>query len=330
MIRPIVTLCALLAAAPVTHAASREVAGVWTAAVSEKRTDRLQFSLQTAKHGQNGTSFDRSEFSGLAAAQVGSSARIPVQFELRREAGTIVFEGTFRAGKGAGEFKFVPNRDFPRKLEALGVQFVDKGGEGVERGLFALAIFDVTTDFIRSLQAIGYSVPLEKYEAFRIFDVDPEYVHDMAAVGFAHLSADKLVETRIHGASPEYIREMRAAGNDLTLDEYIQSRIFQVTPEFAEEMSRAGYPDMDHDTLVQFRIHGVTPEFVRDLRELGYTRLPAEKLVEMRIHGVTPEFIRRVAAAGYRKVPIDKLVQMRIFDIEPEMVKALDDASGKD
>ena len=328
MIRPIVTLCALLAAAPVTHAASREVAGVWTAAVSEKRTDRLQFSLQTAKHGQNGTSFDRSEFSGLAAAQVGSSARVPVQFELRREAGTIVFEGTFRAGKGAGEFTFVPNRDFPRKLEALGVQFVDKGGEGVERGLFALAIFDVTTDFIRSLQAIGYSVPLEKYEAFRIFDVDPEYVHDMAAVGFAHLSADKLVETRIHGATPDYIREMRRSGDDLPLDKYIESRIFQITPEFASEMARAGYPNLGRDVLVQFKIHGVTTDFINDLKQLGYTRIPAQKLVEMRIHGVTPEYIRRLETAGYKHVPIDKMVQMRIFDIQPEMIRALDDAKG--
>lgn len=329
MLRPIVTLCALLAVLPASRADSRDLGGTWTASVSEDQPERLSFSLRTGRNEQNGSPFDRSEFSGLTSAQVMSSTRVPVEFELRREAGTIAFEGTFREGQGAGEFAFGPNRAFPGRLRSLGVGFDAKRGEE-DHELFMLAVFDVTTEFIRSMQDIGYSVPLEKYVEFRIFDVNPAYVRELAAAGFAHLSADKLIETRIHGATPEYIRQMREAGNDLTLDEYIQSRIFQVTPEFAAEMSRAGYPDLDHDTLVQFRIHGVTTQFIRELRELGYSRLPAQRLVEMRIHGVTPEFIRRVAAAGYHNVPVEKLVQMRIFDIEPEMVRALDDAPRRD
>lgn len=329
MIRTLVASCALLAAASVIPAQARELVGQWVASVPEKRPERLQFWLNFASNGNHGMQFDRSVFSGLTEAQIGSAARVPVQFELRREAGTLAFEGTFRNGNGAGEFTFAPNADYADRLRSLGVEFAPKKRDEAHE-LFALAIFDVSTRFIRSMQEIGYREPLETYQQFRIFDVDPEYVRELAKVGFRDLSAAKLVETRIHGATPEYIREMRAAGNDLTLDEHIQSRIFQVSPEFAAEMARAGYPDADHDMLVQFRIHGVTPGFVQELRELGYSRVPAQKLVEMRIHGVTPEFIRRVEAAGYRKVPIDKLVQMRIFDIEPEMVRALDDASKRD
>ncbi len=326
MSRFIVALCLVLAATPVARAESGRIVGAWTASVSEDRSDQLSFSLQMGRTQHNGSTFDRSEFSGLSAAQVGSTTQVPAQFELRREAGTIAFEGTFRDGQGAGEFTFVPNREFPKQLRSLGVKFEAKSGSE-EHELFNLAIFDVSSPFIRSMQSVGYTVPLEQYEEFRIFRVDPAYVRDMAAVGFDKLSAEKLVETRIHGASPEYIKQMRAAGNDLTLDEYIQSRIFRVTPEFAGEMGRLGYPDLDHDTLVQFRIHDVSAEFIRQLRELGYSHVPAEQLVEMRIHGVTPEFIRRVAAAGYHKVPVEKLVQMRIFGIEPEMVRALDEAA---
>jgi hypothetical protein len=327
MIRILVASCALLVAASVAPAQSRELVGDWTAWVSEKHPERIQFSLRLGPSENSGDQFDRSEFYGLTSAQTGSPTRVPVQFELRREAGTIAFEGTFRSGHGAGEFTFVANREFASSLHSLGVEFAPKRGND-EQELFTLAIFDVSTDFIRSMQKIGYNVPLELYEQFRIFSVDPDYVHEMATMGFGRLTAEKLVETRIHGATPEYIREMRAAGNDLSLDEYIQSRIFQISPEFAAEMEHAGYSNLSHDMLVQFRIHGVTTEFVQQLRDLGYSRVPAGKLVEMRIHGVTPEFIRRVAAAGYRKVPIDKLVQMRIFDIDPEMVRALDD-SGK-
>jgi predicted metallopeptidase len=327
MLRPIVALC-LLVAASTGWADSGEIAGVWTAVVAEKHPDQLQFFLQTGNHDQNGFRFDRSALTGLTAAQVASEKRSPVQFELRREAGTIAFDGAFHNERGAGDFTFTPNRDFPKSLRAMGLEFEPKHGDE-DRELLNLTMFDVSVAFIRSMQAIGYRVDLEKYVAFRIFDVNPAYVREMAAVGFDHLSADKLVETRIHGATPEYIREMRSHGEDLTLDKYIESRIFEVTPEFAQEMSRAGYSNLDRDMLVQFRIHGVTVPFIRELRELGYSHIPAQKLVEMRIHGVTPEFIRRVAKAGYHNVPIDKLVQMRIFDIDPEMVKALDDGDRR-
>jgi len=318
-----VALClmALATSVPTAGAAARGIEGSWTAERSEKRPDALQFSLSTGKHTQNGSSYDRGDFEGLTAEQVQSHTSLPVQFELVREAGTVAFEGTFRDGHGAGQFAFVSNPDYVKALGRLGVQ-LEKSDR--EEQLFTLALLDVSTAFIRSMQAIGYDVDLDKYTEFRIFAVDPDYVHEMAKLGFDHLSADKLVETLIHGATPEYIRQMRAAGEDLPLDKYIESRIFQVTPEFSAEMARAGYPDLDRDMLVQFRIHGVTTGFIEELRTLGYSRVPSEKLVEMRIHGVTPEFIRRLDAAGYHKVPIDKMVQMRIFDIDPEMVKALD------
>jgi hypothetical protein len=325
MIQIVLTLCLLFfAPAPEASAGSRETSGTWTASRKDDGSERLQFQLDTDGNGNIGTNFERSDFTGLSAAEVGSASRVPVRFELRREAGTITFEGTFRAGRGTGEYSFVPNLEFGKQLHRLDLDFPDEPGDEASE-LFHLAMFDVSTEFVRSMRDIGYRVSLDKYVSFRIFRVDPAYVRAMDAVGFRKLSADKLVETRIHGATPEYIRDMRAHGDDLTLDEYIQSRIFRVTPEFAEEMREAGYRDLDHDQLVQFKIHGVTPEFVKSLRKFGYTNVSADDLVAMRIHGVTPEFIRRVEAAGYKHVPIEKLVQMRIFDIDPEMVGALDD-----
>jgi hypothetical protein len=320
----LLALCVLFGLSLAGSAEPRGTAGTWTASMKENGSERLQLSMKTDRDGNMGMGFDRSDFTGLTAEQVGSATRVPVQFEMRREAGTITFEGTFDDGHGAGRYTFVPNPDYPRMLERLGIEFEAKRGEEA-REMLSLVLFDVSTSFIRSMQAIGYKEPLQQYVAFRIFKVDPEYVGAMSAVGFGDLSADELVATRVHNVSPEYIQRMRAAGNDFTLDQYIQSRIFEVTPEFAAEMSRIGYPDLQHDTLVQFRIHGVSADFVRKLRQLGYSNVEPQQLVAMRIHGVTPEFIRRVAAAGYHKVPVEKLVQMRIFDIDPEMVEALDE-----
>jgi len=315
-------LALLVASAPVASADPHATTGSWTA-VAENRDDHFEFSMQFGRHENSGNRFKISDFSGLTAAQVHSATSQSVTFELRREAGTIAYEGLFKNGEGAGTFTFTPNEDYPEALRRLGVE-----APSDDERLLTLAIFDVSSSFIRSMQAIDYDVPLDKYVEFRIFSVDPAYVRDMASVGFGRLSADKLVETRIQGATPDYIREMRRSGKDLPLDKYIESRIFQVTPEFAAEMGRAGYPNLDHDMLVQFRIQGVTTGFIDDLKQLGYTHIPAEKLVEMRIHGVTPEYIRRLETAGYKHVPIDKMVQMRIFDIQPEMIRALDDAKG--
>ena len=331
MIRRILAV-GLLAAVPLIARAGTgptigPITGSWTASLDEEHADQLQFSMRTSRHDNNGTRYRIEDFTGLTAGQVRSRSAGDVRFEMRREAGTITYEGSFRGGLGAGTFTFDANEDFAKTLDRLGLP-LGAGDADSRHQLFELTIFDVSSSFIRSLQAIGYNVSLEKYVSFRIFGVDPAYVRDMASVGFDHLTADKLVETRIHGATPEYIREMRRSGEDLPLDKYIESRIFQVTPEFAAEMGRAGYPNLGRDMLVQFKIQGVTPDFIAELKALGYTRIPAAKLVEMRIHGVTPEFIHRLESAGYKHVPIDKMVQMRIFDIQPEMIRALDDAKG--
>jgi hypothetical protein len=328
MTRRITTLCAALAVMATASAAAAELVGTWTSRIAEERPSKLYLSLETGRNGQHGSHFERSSFVGLTSEQIESRTRVPVQFRLDREAGTISFDGVFRDGRGTGEFTFVANPGYVKRLRENGVSFTSKEIDG-DRGLLSLALCDVSIEFIRSMQAIGYDETLDTYIAFRMFGVDPTYVREMEQLGFDHLSADKLTETRIHGATPEYIREMRASGEDLTLGQYIESRIFQVTPEFADEIARAGYPGLARDVLVQFRIHAVTPQFIQELREVGYTKLPAQKLVEMRIHGVTPEFIRRVEKAGYRKVPVDKLVHMRIFGIDPEMVRALDDVSSR-
>jgi hypothetical protein len=319
MIRLVVALCVLVALAFGATAAPRGIEGTWTASLKDHPPERLQFSMEIDGDGNMGMGFVRSDFSGLETVDLRSEKPVPVRFEMRREAGAVSFDGTFRRGRGTGEFVFVPDPDYPRKLEQLGVE------HGGNEDMLGLTLFDVSTAFIRSMKEIGYDVSLEKYTSFRIFKVDPAYVREMSAVGFSRLSADKLVETKVHNVSPEYVRKMRASGKDLTLDELVQSRIFEVTPEFAADMAKIGYPDLDHETLVQFRIHGVSGDFVEDLRQLGYSRVPADQLVAMRIHGVTPEFIRRVEKAGYHQVPVEKLVQMRIFDIDPEMVQALDE-----
>lgn len=303
--------------------------GAWTASADEKRPDRFHISITRGRNHNMGTTMKLSDFTGLTRAQIDAATMTPVQFEMRREAGNAAFEGTFRKGKGAGQFTFTANRAYLDTIRSMGIdtkreKHRDRGWDEDEE-LFALAIHDVSTAFIKSMIAEGYKVSLEKYLTMRIFDITPDYIREMRSLGFKNITDDELVSSRIHKVTPQYVREMRAAGWDLSLDELQSSRIHGATPEFAEEMRKLGYGGLDHDDLVSFRIHRVTAEFIEELRKLGYKNVSADDLVSMRIHRVTPEYIRDLEAAGYVKVPIEKMISMRIHGIDAKFIKKMAD-----
>ena len=310
-------------AAPVYGA----IDGAWTASPYGDDRSRMYLNIARNPNHNNGSTFDIADFAGLSVSQVAVETATPVRFELRREAGTVAFDGTFRNGKGAGHFTFRQNAAFIQTLEGLGVE-LDLGSrrhdETEEETLFALALHDVSSAFIRSMQAEGYRVSLDKYLAMRIFRVTPEYIREMRSLGFKELDVDDLLATRIHKVTPDYIRQMRAAGWHLSLEDLQASRIHGATPEFAAAMRKLGYA-LDFDDLVAFRIHGVTAEFIDAMRALGYRDIPADDLVAMRIHRVTPEFIRELKAAGYTGVPVEKLVSMRIHGVDAKFISSMRD-----
>ncbi|HEX2832278.1 MAG TPA: hypothetical protein VHW00_04645 [Thermoanaerobaculia bacterium] len=301
--------------------------GAWTASLDEKRPGRLYVSITRGTMHQSGNTMNLSDFANLSEAQIHATTMTPVRFEMRREAGTAVFEGTFRNGKGAGQFDFTPNRNYINAVQALGIEFKlehKRRDRSEDEELFALALHDVSTSFIKTMIAEGYKVSLEDYLSLRIFNVTPEYIREMRALGFKNISSEELVSSRIHRVTPQYVREMRAAGwSNLTLDDLQSSSIHGATPQFAAEMAKLGYKNLPFDDLVSFRIHRVTPEFINELRTLGYTNVSADNLVSMRIHRVTPEFIRELEAAGYVKVPVEKLVSMRIHGIDAKFIKTM-------
>jgi hypothetical protein len=317
------TLAVSLFAVPSTLAS---IEGAWTAIHQEDKADSIHLNIARERN-QMGLTLRLSRLPGLSSTDVQSDVATPVQFQLRSDAGTITFDGTFRNGKGSGHFLFGSNPGFVRELRALGVGLDGQKGRTrtEEEALFPLAIHDVSIAFIRSMQAEGYRTTLDKYVAMRIFSVTPEFIREMRSLGFTTLSADDLIGSRIHKVTPEFVREIRAAGWDLSLSELQSSSMHGATPAFAEQMRAAGYPNLRHSDLVSFRIHRVTPAFVRELAELGYRDLPASKLLSMKIHRVTPQYIRELRDLGYSNVPVDKLISMRIHKIDPALVRKLQD-----
>ncbi len=270
--------------------------GMWTASIwSVKDVERVQLNMQR-EHSNWGQDFKIAAFEGLSRAQITSASDVPVKFALRRDAGTISFDGSFRDGEGAGHFTFTPNDSYLGTLRSMHISLDDDNKDRSEaEELYRLAMFDVSLDFIRQMHSLGYDVGVHDLVRFRIHGVNPDMVRELHNLGLDHLSAEELVRTRIHGATPDFIRAM----------------------------ADSGYRNLNVETLVRFRIHGVSPEFVREIASLGYRDVPSEDLVRMRIHGVSPEFIRDVENAGYKNVPVEKLIQMRIRGVDGAFLKAM-------
>ena len=288
--------------------------GTWTAEPATGKAAAapgplVQLSL-SRRRGTNGSSQHSNpvalaELRGLTADQMSADAS-SVSFTLERDAGRFAFDGTFRRGEGAGHFTFTARPEFVTAMRGLGYVLDDEK-------LYSMGVLDVSREFVRQLDALGYSrLELDDLLSLRIHGADPAFIREVKGLGYDHLPVDELVSFRIHGATPDFIRQMQSLGyRRLSADDLVSLRIHGASPDFVRQLRELGYDRVSAEDLVSMRIHGVSPEFIKELKSLGYDHVAVEELVSMRIHGVSPEFVRRVQASR-GAVSIDRLVEMRI------------------
>jgi hypothetical protein len=295
--KPISSLPAVTATAPASHArtpalrrAGAQIEGRWT--LDARENGEMQINLSYERNSNWGHSIDRADLEGLTDAQINSATSTPVAFRVQREAGLFEMEGSFRAGEGAGHFRFHPDRQFAATLRSLGVVGAERA---TDKELLTLAMADASSATLRELMGMGIGqLDMEAVIELSIFEITPEYVRELREVGVTGTnSAENVVELRIH----------------------------QITADYVRELASLGFRDLDREDLLEMGIHGVSARQVAELREMGYSGLSAEQLVEMAIFDVTPEFIREVREAGFRDLSADALVQMKIHGIGSEYVR---------
>src|SRR5439155_18150820 len=120
--------------------------------------DRVQLNM-VRDHNNWGRTLARSEFS-IPENQMSSATETPVHFAFNRDAGSIDFNGTFQNGEGVGRFTFTAAPTYAATLRSLGVS---SDSSLDEEELFRLAMHDVSTAFIRDMQALGYREGLDQY-----------------------------------------------------------------------------------------------------------------------------------------------------------------------
>jgi hypothetical protein len=260
------------------------MSGTWSAERDPGR-DRWWINLRIASPGgehRHETSWrlDSQSIEGLDVSAPGENPA-PVDFRLRRDAGSILAHGVFRGTKGAGTFDLELDPAFPAALENRGagrpskaqharlllggadLSFLDTLGHekyptpGVEM-LVRMTEHGVTEAFVTGLAKAGYR--LESLDALvRAVDhgVNGQFVQEMAALGFRNLDFETLMRARDHGVDGDYVQSLRDGGfEDLTLEDAIRARDHGVTVGYARRM-RAKRPGASLDDVIAWRDRGV-------------------------------------------------------------------------
>ena len=109
-----------------------------------------------------------------------------MSFALERDAGRFSCEGTFRRGEGAGHFTFAPRPEFVAAMRGLGYVLDDEK-------LYSMAILDVSREFVRQLDALGYArLELDDLLSLRIHGADPTFIREVKELGYDHLPVEDL------------------------------------------------------------------------------------------------------------------------------------------
>jgi hypothetical protein len=277
-------------------------------------TVNLQITEFNSSHG---STIRIEQLEGLTMAEL-KGAGGPVQFRLRRDAGTFNFEGVIRNGVGAGTFSFAPDANFPSELAKRGFS----RPTALEQ--YTPARNDTGYAFVDELNAQRYDKP-QISELVRAGDhgVSLAYLRDMGALGYRLGTLPPLIELRDHGVTPGYIRELSNLGHTgLSAEQLRQARDHGVTPDYAQALKDNGHTSLTIEQLIRARDHGVDADYVREMRQLGYA-VSIGELIAARDHGVDASYTREMASLGYSGQPLESLRNMRDHGVDPKYVQEL-------
>jgi hypothetical protein len=230
------------------------------------------------------------------------------RFELRREAGTIAFDGAFREGRGAGLFTFTPRPEFAAEIKTLGYS-----SPLTLWRHYQLAVHDIGPRYVRALRAEGYTaLTLEEVERGRNHGVTLEYIRALKDHGYRNVAWEGLVRARDHGVTDSFIGDLKAAGyTNLPLEQLVRTKDHGVNRSLLDGLAAQGFHNVPLDDVIRVKDHGVSAEYIADMKALGFKDLTLAQLVRLRDHGVTPGFVNHARARGYKETTVEELIRLK-------------------
>ncbi len=199
-----------------------------------------------------GTDQPLEDLHGLTAEQR-HSAHAAVSFTMDRDAGTFAFEGSLTLGLGRGDFRFVPDPTYARKLAVLGYETIG------DTEFLGMALRDVSLAFASEVKFSGLK-DVKVSDLLRLKDhgVDLSFIRAIATIGATNLTADDVVRFRDHGIDGEFVRALKSTGVPaMSADDIIKLHDHGVKPEYVARIQAAGYSDLTVDQIIKLHDHGV-------------------------------------------------------------------------
>lgn len=173
-------------------------------------------------------------------------------------------------------------------------------------------------------KAVSSELTADQIIELKMHDVSPEFIESMRKAGLDNLTARELSQLRIHGITEEFVRQARGwSGNSITARDLIQLKVSGVSAEYINTMKQAGYDGLTLKQLSSLSIHGVSPEYVASLRRLGYENLSADQLASLKIHGIDEAFIKEMQSWMGGKPSVNELLKVKIHGISPEYAREM-------
>jgi hypothetical protein len=298
-----------IAPAAVTTGQSRApITGEWRIEFTRKDPDEVQLNMTRGRQNNWGNGIKISEVQGLSRDYATTPAA-NVTLRIVRDAGTFELTGSFRDGKGSGQFTLTPNDNFFSALATRGYTNLN------DDQVFSAAMSGLKISAVDELKAAGYDqLTFDNLIESAIFKITAVSIADLRSVGFDHLPFQKLVEASIFKVDSNYVREVQDLGfGKLEFQKLVELRVHKITPEYINEVRQMGFNDLSLDRLVELKIFKVTPEFVNEIRAAGFAAITPQQLVNLRIFKIDGDFARKAKAAN-PNITLEDMVEQRIFE----------------
>ncbi|MGZ3926175.1 MAG: M56 family metallopeptidase [Mucilaginibacter sp.] len=330
--------------------------GSWFATIKGEKV-RMEFrSDDDDRNWSSNDDYLLNEFSALPKDKKG-------EFTLKREAGTMLFNGKFDGDKGYGHYKFTANKEFSDYLNKEGITGIEDGdrfaffsinitreyvemlkqngyGHMSKNELISMAALKVDAPYIKSWRENGFKLSSNELVSAKALGVNNEYISDIRNAGYPNISYNQLISFKAQGITPQYIKGLRKANLDegkgksegsLPSAEDISSyKALNVDSNYIQELKNAGYSNVPFNELTSMKAVGVTPEYVKSFAAIGYKDIPTNELVSFKSLGITPEFVKSFTDVGYNNISANELMSLKALGITPNYVKGFEALGYKD
>jgi hypothetical protein len=321
--------------------------GLWSALVVQDQV-HIQFG---GRHWSSGASFALSETGPLPTDKQGS-------FTVKRDAGTVTFNGVFEGKRGHGTYSFEEDPAFKSYLAQEGFSSISESlmihlyftninkayfafmKENGYTGITMTELKDlaeenmnqhVMSSYLELFKKDSYGqVKLERIVQLREHGVSPSFIVKFHDMGYPDVPLDKAVELMDHGVDPEFVDDMKKIGQrNITLDEAIELRDHGVSVEFVKQLTDMGYANISLEKAVELVDHGVSASFIRGFRDLGFKDISLEQAVRLVDHGVSVSFVSEFKQLGFPDLTLKKAVDLADHGVSVEFVKRMQEKGLK-